>query len=325
MKTNFIKHHHHSRVNRLKEENKLANISKGSSDQVMKNLKSNIMTTESEKKEIINSNKNRQSPNSCETSDVDDFVMINEDVVATIIPQQIPNTITGAESSLPQKILNRTLRPLVSYAMPEPVPVPTQRAAYEQIQRSSGSNSSSIGVIHESDSESNSGVGGFGNNVVGNAKSSQSPPRTPPQNIINQQRRQSSNTEKIACSPPNTLNLKRHDSSSSIGSSVESGGSRGGGSSRHILTTDVSQMSPPVNFILGSSPIQSPGSGFMQMNTGNNSSYHRSRPTIPSNNNFSIIFQLSYIKLFKSIWLSLWFTGTLYNAKIITKFESSSQ
>ena len=290
IKPNYMKQHQNSRVNRLKEENKSASskgiggereVSAGSSQ--MKNLKSNNMITESEKKEIPNNNKNRQSPNSGDSSDVDDFVMINEDVVATIVPQQIPNTVTGtittaAESSLPQRILNRTLRPLVSYAMPEPVPVPTQRAAYEQIQRSSGSNSSSIGVIHESDSESASG-----GNSGGNAKSSmtsQSPPRTPPQNIVNnnnnQQRRQSSNTQKQTCSSPNTVNLKRHDSSSSIGSSVESASSRGG-SSRHVLTTDVSQMSPPVNFTLGSSPTQSPGSGFMQMNTGNNSSYHRSR------------------------------------------------
>lgn len=280
IKPNYMKQHQNSRVNRLKEENKLANINKGgsSSSNQMKNLKTNI---ESEKKENTNSNKNRQSPNSGETSDVDDFVMINEDVVATIVPQQIPNAVTGtmttaAESSLSQRILNRTLRPLVSYAMPEPVPVPTQRAAYEQIQRSSGSNSSSIGVIHESDSESISGGGGNGKSSM----ASQSPPRTPPQNIVNnnnhQQRRQSSNTQKPTCSPPNTLNLKRNDSSSSIGSSVESASSRGG-SSRHILTTDVSQMSPPVNFVLGSSPTQSPGSGFMQMNSGNNSSYHRSR------------------------------------------------
>jgi len=188
----------------------------------------------------------------------EDFVMINEDVVSTIVTPTTGSQVnTTAASSLPQRIINRTLRPLVNYTMPEPLPVPTQRAAYEQIQRSGGSNSSSIGVIQESDSE--------GGNIGNSSAMMTTPPATPPQNPRFRR------TGNQIPSPPATLNLKRQDSCSSIGS-AESGCSRG---SRNMLITDVSQMSPPtVNFQIGSSPTTP---GFIASSNASSFAMNRSR------------------------------------------------
>lgn len=228
-------------------------------------------------KDELTSNKYSQRHSSDDSSDLDDFVMINEDVIATT-PQQTNIGIT-TESSLPQRIFDRTLRPLVNYALPEPLPVPTQRAAFEQMQRSSGSNSSSIGAIQESDSENGGSASNF--LTTGNNRLIGSPPVTVPKNPY--RNRMPNRAQQSAFpSPPNTLNLKRHDSSSSIGS-VESNGSR---SSRHMLATDVSQMSPPVNFVLGSSPVSPGSSGLMNL-TSTNSNYRSRRLSIPHTNPYN--------------------------------------
>lgn len=243
------KPHPHLRVARLKEEVAIENLKQqqrtiqAPANYKQKDAKSQPRSPSFADDSSIAPLPDREAkPNEADSSGSDnfeDFVMINDDVVSTIVTPTTPSqaTTTTAASSLPQRILNRTLRPLVNYTLPEPLPVPTQRAAYEQIQRSVGSNSSSIGVIQESDSE----IAGIANN---NSAMMTSPPATPPQN--SRFRR----TGAQIPSPPSTLNLKRQDSCSSIGS-TESGCSR---SSRNLLT-DVSQMSPPsVNFVLGSSP-----------------------------------------------------------------------
>lgn len=172
----------------------------------------------------------------------DEFVMIAETAVATT-PISSP--------SLAQRMGRNIGRPLIGTlaGLPEPIPVPTQRAAYQRIQRSSGSNSSSIGVIQET--ETSEGA----NNAV---TMTTSPPCTPPQNLRGNGRRGSGQ----GVSPPGTLNLRRQDSCSSIASN-ESACSRG---SRNYLMTDVSQMSPPpplsaaLNY---SSPSQSSSSNYL--------------------------------------------------------------
>ena len=268
----FPKPHTHSRVARLKEVENVEIFKQQQTQQSRVTIQSPI----SSKQKSINYSR---SPNFADdfpntsvpdtkvkldsSDNFDDFVMINDDVVSTIVTPTTSSQISNTTSSFPQRLINRTIttiRPLVNaYTMPEPVPVPTQRAAYEQIQRSIGSNSSSIGIIYESDSEN----GSISNN---NSTMITSPPATPPQNFRFRR------TGNQVPSPPATLNLKRQDSCSSIGS-IESGGSR---SSRNMLITDVSQMSPPsLNFVLGSSPTMttSPGSGVPP----NTSSLNRSR------------------------------------------------
>jgi len=248
--------HPHERVSRIKEDN-------------LKNLvvpkqkehpqpRSPKYANDYPNSSLANTGVKSNESDSSSSENFDDFVMINDDVSTPTAS----TPVTTASSSLPQRILNRTLRPLVNYALPEPLPVPTQRAAYEQIQRSSGSNSSSIGVIQESDSESVSTV-----NIGNNSVTMTSPPATPPQNT-----RFLKSGNPIP-SPPASLNLKRQDSCSSIGS-AESGCSRG---SRNMLITDVSQMSPPsVNFVLGSSPtMPSPMTGMVA--SPNSSSYGMNR------------------------------------------------
>ena len=266
----FSKPHPHARVARLKEEVVNENLKQQRQNQIPLSPLQKVADISPHRSPkhgdefpnvAIGVNpevKSRESSGSS-SDNFDDFVMINgiEDVVSAIVtPTTGSQVSTTASSSLPQRIINRTLRPLVNYNMPEPLPVPTQRAAYEQIQRSSGSNSSSIGVIHESDSES-------GNMGINSAMMT-SPPATPPQSRFRRANRQ-------IPSPPATLNLKRQDSCSSIGS-TESGCSRG---SRNMLITDVSQMSPPsVNFVLGSSPtMTSPGI----VASSNSSSYAMNR------------------------------------------------
>lgn len=195
----------------------------------------------------------------------DDFVMINEDVVSTISSA----TAGGAPqpSSLPQRILSRTLRPLVNYTMPEPLPVPTQRAAFEAIQRSSASNTSSIGVIQESASSSVAML--------------TSPPATPPSKArfggsAGSSRRvagASTQNQQEQPSPPGTMNLKRHDSCSSIGSA---GSACSRGSRSNMLLTDVSNMSPPsMNFVLGGSGSPTTPGGIVS--SSNFASMNRSR------------------------------------------------
>lgn len=194
----------------------------------------------------------------------DDFVMINEDVVSTISSATAGGAVQP--SSLPQRILSRTLRPLVNYTMPEPLPVPTQRAAFEAIQRSSASNSSSIGVIQESTTSSSGAM-------------LTSPPATPPSKArfggsSGSRRAAGSSTQnqQEPPSPPGTMNLKRHDSCSSIGSA---GSACSRGSRSNMLLTDVSNMSPPsMNFVLGGSG--SPTSGGI-VSSSNFASMNRSR------------------------------------------------
>lgn len=199
------------------------------------------------------------SPQSGSDSDqFEDFVMINDDAVAGMKATSTAATVSSSHS---QRIYNRTFRPLVNYIIPEPLPVPTQRAAFEQIQRSSGSNSSSIGVIPESEST-------VGNKSAESSNSTMltSPPATPPQ---------SARTRRISQVSPG---LKRQDSCSSIGS-TESGCSRG---SRHMLVTDVSQMSPPVNFVLGTSPT----AGGIALSPSSSYAMNRSRrPSVPHSPN----------------------------------------
>lgn len=197
----------------------------------------------------------------------EDFVMINEDVVSTITA-----TAGGAAvqpSSLPQRIIRQALRPLGNY-MPEPLPVPTQRAAYEAIQRSSGSNTSSIGVIQESAGSSSVAMltsppatppskARFGGSRRAGAGGSQNQP--PPQ----QQPQEPSSS--------GTMNLKRHDSCSSIGSA---GSACSRGSRTNMLLTDVSNMSPPsMNFVLGSSGSPTAAGGIVS--SSNIASMNRSR------------------------------------------------
>lgn len=181
-----------------------------------------------------------ESPNKSSSSsgEIDDFVMINEDSISTTPgASSSPSQTSSASPTLSQRIYSRTLKPLVNYAMPEPIPVPTQRAAFEQIQRSSVSNSSSVGIIPEDDVAPSTSV------------LMTSPPSTPPQ--AGARLRQSVQSVNMT----SATSIRRQDSCSSL-ASVESNGSR---SSRNV---DVSQMSPPsVNFILGSSPtagLQSP-------------------------------------------------------------------
>ncbi|KAF7489255.1 Serine/threonine-protein kinase unc-51 [Sarcoptes scabiei] len=188
-----------------------------------------------------NNNQKNNQRSSSESSDIDDFVMINEDIVASILPEQTCLANKAIESSLSQRILSRTLKPLINYALPEPLPVPTQKAAFEQILRSSGSNSSSIGVIHESDSEN----GSVGSNNFKNLNNQNS--RSSPKTDFSRQ--------KMVCpSQSNASYMKRQDSLSSI-SSAESGGSRS--SNSKPINTDQ-MMTPPVNFVLGGSPNTSP-------------------------------------------------------------------
>lgn len=197
----------------------------------------------------------------------EDFVMINEDVVSTITA-----TAGGAAvqpSSLPQRIIRQALRPLGNY-MPEPLPVPTQRAAYEAIQRSSGSNTSSIGVIQESAGSSSVAM-------------LTSPPATPPSKArFGGSRRAGAGGSQNQPPPPQqaqepsssgTMNLKRHDSCSSIGSA---GSACSRGSRTNMLLTDVSNMSPPsMNFVLGSSGSPTAAGGIVS--SSNIASMNRSR------------------------------------------------
>lgn len=228
VKDEVTKPHQHARVARLKEQ------------EAPESLKPKTPIAVTKQKENLNPRSPKPSggiakpsslpttaPGKSDSSDssgqFEDFVMVDDAAVPASLGHFAPNPTSP--TSLPRRLLNRTLRPLVNYALPEPLPVPTQRAAFEQIQRSN------IGVIHENGRES----------------SSASPSASSPQ--ISRAKRMSPNSQ--VSSPPTSLNLKRQDSCSSIGS-AGSGGSRG---SRNMLMTDVSQMSPPpVNFTLGSSP-----------------------------------------------------------------------
>ena len=243
-----IKSRQHHRVSRLKEEStgevmkQKHSLSKPQSWATLKQ-KSPDYSQPLSPKVADEFPRGPSSPQSGSDSDqFDDFVMINEDAIASYVTKTSSQPTTTVSSSLSQRILGKTTRPFLNYALPEPQPVPTQKAAFEQIQRSGVSSSSSIGVIPESDSENTSTVN-LGNKCVDSSNSTMmtSPPATPPQ---------TSRFRQVTQSPPTALNLKRQDSCSSIGS-TESCCSRG---SRHVLVTDVSQMSPPVNFVLPSSP-----------------------------------------------------------------------
>lgn len=191
----------------------------------------------------------------------EDFVMINEDIVSTI-------TATGncgpVQPSLPgfTRLLSG-VRPYVNY-MPEPLPVPTQRAAFEAIQRSSGSNMSSVGVIQESGSSSVAML--------------TSPPGTPPSKArFDGSRRAGAGSQNQPQSQEpsssGAMNLKRHDSSSSIGSA---GSACSRGSRTNMLLTDVSNITPPsMNFVLGSSGSPTTPAGIVS--SSNFASMNRSR------------------------------------------------
>lgn len=273
------KPHPHARVARLKEEGGIDNLkAQRQATQLVTSPRSKASDTAQSRSprlgnEFPDDDAKPGESDSSSGETFDDFVMINEDIVSTIGNPTAcghVSNLASPTSSLPQRIINRTLRPLVGYTMPEPLPVPTQRAAFEQIQRSGGSNSSSIGVIQEGDSE--------GANIGNSSAMMTTPPATPPQTRF---RRANSQIP----SPPATLNLKRQDSCSSIGS-TESGCSRG---SRNMLLTDVSQMSPPsVNFALGTSPTTP---GIVSSSNASSFAMNRSRrlsiPHSPNPSQFS--------------------------------------
>ena len=156
------------------------------------------------------------TPSSSGSSEqMDDFVMVMADANS--------NNVLARTPSPKQKAFTQKRSPLVTIP-PEPLPVPTQRAAYERIQKSCGSNNSSIGKS----AGSNDSTQSVNNSMV------TSPPTTP------------KSVHKIG--------LRRQDSNSSLTSI--------GSTSRSRFVADISQLSPPnVQFMIGSGTP--PISGFV--------------------------------------------------------------
>ena len=114
-----------------------------------------------------------ETPSSSESEQMDDFVLVTADANSNNVMARTPS---------PKHRPFKTKRsPLATIPAPEPLPVPTQKEAYEKMQRSSGSNCSSIGKsVASSDSA--------------NLSMATSPPTTPKSNKKGGLRRQDSNT-----------------------------------------------------------------------------------------------------------------------------------
>ncbi len=158
------------------------------------------------------------TPSSSGSSDqVEDFVMVTADANSNNVLTRTPSPKHRGN----KRAFKPRGSPLAS--VPDPLPVPSQKEAFEKIQRSCGSNNSSIGVnIGSSDSADNTQSGNNNNMMV------TSPPTTP----------KSSHKQNP---------LQRQDSCSSLGST--------GSGSRSRLVADISQLSPPtVHFVIGTPP-----------------------------------------------------------------------
>ncbi len=159
------------------------------------------------------------TPSSSGSSDqVEDFVMVTADTNS--------NNVLTRTPSPKHRGIKRAFKPKgspLASVPPDPLPVPSQKEAFEKIQRSCGSNNSSIGVnVGSSDSADNTQSGNNNNLMV------TSPPTTP----------KSSHKQNP---------LQRQDSCSSLGST--------GSGSRSRLVADISQLSPPtVHFVIGTPP-----------------------------------------------------------------------
>lgn len=183
-----------------------------------------------------------------------DFVMVTADANS--------NTVIATTPSPKRRIRihsAKTARISFKANCPEPIPVPTQKEAYEQIQKSCGSYSSSnepvVGVAVGVGTGSGTNDGAV--NLSGNNNAMITSPPTTPKSMHKPQSLQQQHHQQ-------TSTLQRYDSTSSIGST---------GSGRGRFVADISQLSPPtVQFMIGTPPGSSP-------------IQHNRRRSVPSFNN----------------------------------------
>lgn len=114
-----------------------------------------------------------ETPSSSESEQMDDFVLVTADANS--------NNVMARTPSPKHKEFKAKRSPLATIPPPEPLPVPTQKEAYERMQRSSASNCSSIGKSGASSDSANNSM-------------ATSPPTTPKSNKKSGLRRQDSNT-----------------------------------------------------------------------------------------------------------------------------------